>query len=110
MLATIAFQPEAFESAAAFFNLLTPHGRPHAKVGPNLNLPVGDEPGYCVHVVETSGREYDAEVRDVTEVEKPDGTFYHLVVWEWPDEADRGDASLERVLDIYTDIDRVEVL
>lgn len=110
-LAVLAFMPEAHDSAAAFLNLLTGHHRTRAKVGslyvPVANDDVSDDQGYCVHVICADGAEFDAEVRDVT-VDENDGQ-YKLVLWEWEDDADRGDPDKEHVLDIYDDLVRVEV-
>ena len=62
--------------------------------------------GYCVHVVETDGAEFDAEV---ISVDIDDGR-YKLVLAESGDDADRGDPAKLHRLDFYDELERIEVL
>jgi hypothetical protein len=114
MIATLSFQAEAYESAAAFFNLLTPFSRNIATMENGLMPPVANgtdslPQGYTVHVVTTHGDEFDAEVRDVIVDHESDGQ-YKLVVWQWDDETGKGNPDIPYVLDLYDDLVRVEVI
>lgn len=93
--ACLAFQPEAFDSAAAFF---------HRICRETATSHAGQ--GYTVDVIPTEGEPFTAEailIRVGT-----DGQW-KLVLWEWDEDAGAGDPERERVLDIYDELDRVEV-
>jgi hypothetical protein len=107
-LATLAFQPEAFDSAAAFVNLLTPHRRPRAEVGALLAPVANGDRGYTVTVVPVDGDAFDAEVVDI-ECDDSDGQ-YKIVLAEWDEDAGCGDRRRLRRLDIYDDLERIEVI
>lgn len=98
-LATLSFQPEAYETAAEFFKQL-------AANGPRLGGYASPQ-GYTVDVVPKDGEPFTAEVLDVV-ADEEDGQ-YKLVLAEWDDAEDCGDLSKVRKLDLYDDLVRVEV-
>lgn len=113
----MSFQSEAFESAAAFLQLICPRERPadfQNATGSHWvasNGSPGRPQGYCVRVVKRDGSPaFDAEVRNVIVHEGSDSDGqYKLVLWPWEDDASGGDSTREIELDIYDDILRVEV-
>ena len=62
--------------------------------------------GYCVHVVQADGAEFDAEVIGV---DIDDGR-YELLLAEWGDDADRCDPAKLHRLDSYDELERIGVL
>lgn len=94
MPATITFADDAYESAVAFFTLLG--RRPQdAKIVPGV--------GYMVRIYVGGDEPFEAEVIGITEIERDDCTYDAVRV--------QPTGGLpERVLAIYDDIDRIEVL
>lgn len=93
-LATISFQPEAHQTAERFFNLLCP-------VPPQRN------DGFTVTVVTTAGEKFDAEM---IAIGADDSGFLRLTVAPWIESEDRSDRDNTRSFDIYTELQRIEVL
>lgn len=87
VLATIAFQPEAYDSAADAFRQIQ---------------------GYTVDVVPTKGERFTAELLDVI-VNDHDGQ-YRVVLARWDEQAGRGNRNDTVTLDIYDELERMEVV
>lgn len=87
-LATIAFQPEAGDTAAEFFALCT-------------------QKGYIVDAVPVHGEAFSAVPRGLNVGE--DGQW-KLLLHEWDDEAGAANPDRARVLDIYDELERIEII
>lgn len=85
-LATISFQPEAHDSAATAFHAIK---------------------GYTVTVVPVKGEPWDAELVDV--VVGTDGQ-HKAILAPWDEAAGKSDRLKNRWLDLYDDIERLEVI
>lgn len=92
-LCTIAFRPEAYDTAATTLQHFTAHGRNH---------------GFTVHVVPVDGDPFDAELVDL--VVDQDAGQWRAEVASWNEQQGCGDRSKMRTFDIYDDLDRLEVL
>ena len=99
-LAVLAFQPEALDSAAQFFLCLTANG---PRVGGWVDR---SGQGYTVDVLTKNGRRFTAEVRQVLTAD--DGQ-HKLVLAEWDEHAGRGDRGRLVTLDLYDELERIEV-
>jgi hypothetical protein len=99
-LAVLAFQPEALDSAAQFFLCLTANG---PRVGGWVDR---SGQGYTVDVLTKDRRRFTAEVRQVL---TGDDGQYKLVLAEWDEDAGRGDRSRLVTLDLYDELERIEV-
>ena len=85
-LCTIAFQSEAYDAAAVAINEMR---------------------GWCVRAVPTEGEPFDAELLGTLVNERTGCYEVELAVWD--EAAGRGDYSNVRRLDIYEQIERIEV-
>jgi hypothetical protein len=99
-LAVLAFQPEALDSAAQFFLCLTANG---PRVGGWVDR---SGQGYTVDVLTKDGRRFTAEVRQVL---TGDDGQYKLVLAQWDENAGRGDLSRLITLDLYDELEQIEV-
>lgn len=100
-LAVLAFQPEALDSAAQFFRCLSANG---PRVGGWVDR---SGQGYTVDVLTKNGRRFTAEVIQVLTGE--DGQ-YKLALAEWDEDAGCGDRHKLVTLDIYDELERIEVV
>jgi hypothetical protein len=99
-LAVLAFQPEAHDSAAQFFRCLAANG---PRVGGWVDR---SGQGYTVDVVTKNARRFTAEVRDVS---VGDDGEYKLVLAEWDEKEGRGDPRKLVELDLFDELERIEV-
>lgn len=92
-LCVVGFRAEAYDNAAATLQRFAAHNH---------------EDGATVHVVPLDDEPFDAELCDLV-VDEGDGKW-KVHVAPWDGEEGRGDRTKMRTLDIYDELDRLEVI